>query len=90
MDSQSHKNFQIQDLFSMFQVPQQKEEPTDLGKSMDPMILSQNDSFNRLESLMSQLKDAYWVEKTLSYQYLTNSDCPSHIDKSRELWCLRL
>jgi len=51
---------------------------------MKPMIQSQNDSFNRLEALMSQLNNAYRVEKTLPYQYLTNSDCPSHIDKNQE------
>jgi len=82
MDSQSHQNFQIQDPYSMFQVAQQEEEPTDLGKSMEPMIQSQNDSFNMLEVLMSQLNNTSRVKKTLPYQYLTNSDCPSHIDKN--------
>jgi len=41
MDSQSHKYFQIQDLHSMFHIPQYEEEPTDLGNSMEPMIQSQ-------------------------------------------------
>ena len=57
MDLQSHQNFQIQDPYSMFQVPQQKEEPTNLGKSMKPMIQSQNNCFNRLEALMGQLNN---------------------------------
>jgi len=47
MDSQSYKNFQIQDPYSMFQIPQQ-EEPTDLEKSMKLIIQSQNDYFNNL------------------------------------------
>ena len=38
LDSQSHQDFQIQDPYSIFQVPQQEEEPTDLGKSMESMI----------------------------------------------------
>ena len=40
MDLQSHQNFQIQDPYSIFQVPQQEEEPTDLGKSMKLIIQS--------------------------------------------------
>ena len=38
---------------------------------------------------MSQLNDAYRVEEALFYQYLTNFDCPRHIEKNRESWCLR-
>ena len=37
-DWKSHQKFQIQDPYSIFQVPQQEEEPTDLGKSMKFMI----------------------------------------------------
>ena len=47
---------------------------------MKPIIQSKNDSFNRLEELMSQLNDAYKVEETLRYWYLINSDFPDHID----------
>ena len=60
MDSQFSQNFQIQDPYSIFQVPQQEEELTDLEKSLESMIQSlkdyvqsQNDSFNRLEVQMS-------------------------------------
>ena len=38
-DSKFHQNFQIKDPYSIFQVPQQEEEPNDLGKSMKPLIL---------------------------------------------------
>ena len=38
MDSQFSQDSEIQDPYSMFQVPQQEEEPIDLGKSMEPMI----------------------------------------------------
>ena len=55
MDSQFPQDIKIQDPYSMFQVPQQEEEPTNLEKSMEPMIQSQNDSFNRLEALNSSL-----------------------------------
>ena len=37
-DSHSHQNFQIKDPYSIFQVLQQQEEPTDLEKSMKFMI----------------------------------------------------
>ena len=54
---QAHQDFQIQDPYSIFQVPTQQEEPIDLGKIMKFMtqsqndyIQSQNDSFNRLEA----------------------------------------
>ena len=55
-------NFQIQDANSIFQVPPQQEKPTDLEKSIESMIqfqndyiMSQNDSFNRLEVEMGHL-----------------------------------
>ena len=41
-DSQAHQNFQIQDPYFIFQVPQQHKEPTDLEKSVESMIQSQN------------------------------------------------
>ena len=55
---------------------------------MEFMIQSQNDFFNRLEILLSQLNNAYMEEKTVPYQYLTNFNCPSHIDRNQESWCL--
>ena len=39
MDSQFSQNFQNQDPYSIFQVPQQEEELTNLDKSMESMIL---------------------------------------------------
>ena len=62
---------------------------------MKPMIQSQNDyiqsqkdSFNRLESSMSQLNNAYKEEETLSCQCFNNTHCPNHIDRNQESWCL--
>ena len=34
-DSQTHQNFQIEEPYSTFQVPQQQEEPTDLENSIE-------------------------------------------------------
>ena len=74
LDSQSHQDFQIQYPYSIFQVPQQQEESTDLEKSIESMIqfqndyiLSQNDSFNRLTAQMGHLVNTINVrnEKTL-------------------------
>ena len=52
------------------------------------MIQFQNDSFNKLEVLMSQLNNAYREEETLPYQYLINSNYPRHIDQNQESQCL--
>ena len=41
-DSNSYKNFQIQDPYSIFQVPLQQEEPIGLEKSMKNLIQSEN------------------------------------------------
>ena len=52
MDSQAHQDFQIQDPYSIFQVPPQ-EEPRDLDRNMKNLIQSENyfsQSFNRLEA----------------------------------------
>ena len=57
-DSKSRQNFQIKDSYSIFQVPPQEEEPTDLDRSMKNMIQSENyfsQSLNRLEAQMSRL-----------------------------------
>ena len=43
MDSQFSQNFQIQNPYSIFQVPQQEEELTDLEKSIESIIQSQKD-----------------------------------------------
>ena len=52
----------MQNPYSIFQVPQQQEEPINLEKSIESMIQfqnnyiqSQNDSFNRLEAQMGHL-----------------------------------
>ena len=72
LDSQFHQDFQIQDAYSIFQVPQQ--EPTNLKKSMEFMIQSQNnniqsqnDSFNRIEAKINQLVNMYKNEEPLPY-----------------------
>ena len=43
-DSKSHQNFQIQDPYSIFHVPQQ-EEHTNLEKSMESVIQFQRNTF---------------------------------------------
>ena len=48
-DPKSHQNFQIQDPYSFFHVPQQ-EEHTDLEKSMESMIQFQSDPFDMIEA----------------------------------------
>ena len=52
IDSQFPQDLQIQDPYSIFQVPQQ-EEPMDLDKSMENMIQFENDFLqfiNKLEA----------------------------------------
>ena len=46
MDSQFPQDSQIQDAYSMFQVPQQKEELMDSDRSMKNLIQSEN-NFNQ-------------------------------------------
>ena len=65
-DSKSHQNFQIQDPYSIFQIPQQ--EHTDLEKSMKFMIQIQNDRFDMLEEGLSRLKNMHRNEETLPTQ----------------------
>ena len=51
------------------------------------MIQTQNyvtQSIGRLEAQMSQLVNTYRNEKTLPYQYLTNSDISNSIDLAQE------
>ena len=58
MDSIIPQNFQIQDPNSIFQVPPQQEEPSDLKKSMEYMNQNETSfiqSINRLEAKFSQL-----------------------------------
>ena len=92
MDSQLSQDFQIQDLYSMFQVPQQEEEPMDSDRSMESLIHSENNFFpiyNRLEGQMSHLinvvKDRNEETPTTCS---TIPDCPSHIDENQESWYL--
>ena len=65
----------------------------DLDRSMENLIQSENNFFqsvNRLEAQMSRLinivKDKN--EETLPNVFLTIPDCPSHIDRNEESWCL--
>ena len=46
LDSQSHQDFQIQDPYSIFQVPQQEEEPINLEMSMKNLIQSENNNLS--------------------------------------------
>ena len=73
------------------------EGPIDLEKRMESMIQcqnnyiqSQNDSFNWLKAQMSRLINIVndRNEKTLPNTFLTILDCPSHIDRDQESWCL--
>ena len=45
MDSQFPQDSQIQDPYSMFQVPQQEEEPMNSDKSMENLIQFENNFF---------------------------------------------
>ena len=76
----------------MFQVPQQ-EEPIDSDRSMKNLIQSENNFFqsiNRVKAQMSRyisiVKDKN--EKTLPNTYSTILNCPSHINRNEEFWCL--
>ena len=88
-DSILTKNSQVQNPYSIFQVPPQKEEHTDLEKSMKSMIQFQSDPFDMIEARLSRLENMYRNEKTLPTQSLTISDTPSHIDENQESWYLK-
>ena len=65
MDSQFPQDFQIYDPYSIFQVPQQEEEPMDLDRSMENLIQSENDFFesvNRLEAQMGHWSTQLMIE----------------------------
>ena len=95
-DSQSHQNFQIQEPYSISQVPQLSEEPTDLEKSMKFMIHPQYDyiqsqneflqSTDRLEAtityFVNTINNRY--EQTLHTQFLTIPDSFNYIDRNQE------
>ena len=92
MDSHFPQNFQIQDAYSIFQVPQQ-EELMNLDRSMKNMILSKNDFFQSVDKLEAQMSRLINIvkdknEKTLPNRFSTIPDCPSHIDRNEESWCL--
>jgi len=77
----------------MFQVPRQEEEPIDSDRSMKNLIQFENNFFqsvNRLEEQMSRLINIVKErnEKTLPNTCSTIIDCPSHIDRNEESWCL--
>jgi len=93
MNSQFPQDFQIQDPYSIFQVPQKEEEPMDLNRSMKNLIQFENNFFqsiNKLEAQMSHLinilKDRN--EETLPNTYSTIPDCPIHIDENQKTWYL--
>ena len=92
MDSILAKYSQVQDLYSIFQVPPQQEEPIDLEKSMKYMSQSQNSlnqSINMLEPQVSHLVNTNdKEEETLPTQSLTIHDFPNHIDRDQESLCL--
>jgi len=86
--------FSNQDPYTIFQVPQQQEVPTNLEKSIKFMIWYQNDyiqsqndclqSIDRLKEKMSHLVKTIndRNEKTLPNILLTIPDSPSHIDRN--------
>jgi len=93
MDSKFSQNFQIQDPYSIFQVPQQQEEPIDSERSMKNLIQFENNflqSINRLEAQISRLINIVKSRngKTLPNTSSTISNCPNQIDRNQESWCL--
>ena len=85
MNSQFSQNFQIQNPYSIFQVPQQE--------CMKNLIQFKNyysQSLNRLEAPMSYLinivKDRN--EETLPDTCSIIPNCPGHIHENQESWCL--
>jgi len=84
-DSKSHQSFQIQDPYSIFQVPQQ-EEHTDFKKSTESMIKFQSDPLNMIEARLSRLENMCRNEKTLPTQSLTAPNSSNHIDENQVSW----
>jgi len=82
-DSKSHQNFQITDPYSMFQ-----EEHADLEKSIESMILFQNDPLDMIEAKLSRLENMRRNKETLPTQSLTIPNISSHIDENQESWYL--
>jgi len=87
-DPRSHQNLQIQDFYSIFQVPQQ-EEHTDLEKIMEPMIQFQSDPFDMIEARLSRLENIRRNEETLSTQSLTIPNTSNHVDENQESGILK-
>ena len=56
IDSQFPQNFQIQDPYSIFHVPQQKEEPMNLDRSMEKLMLFENDFFQSVNRIEAQIE----------------------------------
>ena len=83
-DSRSHQNFQIQDPYSIFQVPQQ--EHTDLKRSMEYiiqfMIQFQSDPFDMIEARLNRLENMCRNKETLPIQSLAIPDISSQIDEN--------
>ena len=63
-NSKSHQSFQIQDPYSIFQVPMQEQ-------STESMIQFQSDPFNMVEARLSQLENVCRNKETLPTQSLT-------------------
>jgi len=59
------KNSQVQDPYSIYQVPPQQEEHTDLEKSMESMIQFPSDPFDMIEARLSRLENMRRNEETL-------------------------
>ena len=78
-DSKSCQNFQVTDPYSIFQ-----EERTDLEKSMEFMIQSQNGPLDMIEARLSRLENMCRNKKTLHTQSLTILDTSSYIDENQE------
>jgi len=83
IDSSIPQNSQIQDPYSIFSSPI----TTRRMKYMIQSKNSYNHSIDRLEEIISQLKNMYKNEKTFPTQSLTILDFPSHIERNQELWC---
>ena len=93
-DTRAHRNFQIQNPYSTFQVLPQQEEPTKLDESMKNLIQAENyfiQLINRLEAQMNHLTNIVKDrdEETLPNTFLTIRDCPTYIDRNEESWCLK-
>ena len=82
-DSKSHQSLQIQDSYSIFQVPQ-KEEHTDLEKSTESMIQFQSDPFNMIEAKLNRLENMCRNKETFPTQSLIIPNTSNHVDEHQK------